>query len=107
MYLVNVYILKMKDKSCWHEPSAASDAAGADVTDTDAAADDDGDVNGDVNVNVMSTLSSEASRIFFFRIFSAAVSCVGDFHILLNGRNAMLSGRRGPAVAEKRLPYKE
>ena len=79
-------------------PSGVVDGKAADVTGALAVAD------GDAGVGVMSTLSSEFSRSFFFRIFSAAVSCVGDFHILLNGRNAMLSGRSGPAVAEKRLP---
>ena len=52
----------------------------------------------------MSTLSSEFLRICFFRFFVAAVSWVGDFHILLNGRKAMLSGSSGPAVAENKLP---
>ena len=53
-------------------------------------------------------LSSDIFREFGFRkILSGQLSLEGDFHILLKGRKAMLSGSRGPAVAEKRLPRKK
>ena len=50
-------------------------------------------------------LSTDSFRTFcFLKILSVQFSLEGDFHILLKGRKAMLSGNRGPAVAEKRLP---
>ena len=49
--------------------------------------------------------SSDIFRAFCFRkILSLQFSLEGDLHILLKGRKAILSGKRGPAVAEKRLP---